>query len=333
MLVASEPENAFEIAGLLREVFGISDHDLATYYQNWKKNPERFPATAHALQILEPVENKGMVAEKLNLLSRARQQAVTLPLREAVTHLVDTLSLRDRLASLPLGHPSELSILLDALITQSGIAEAERMSLSEWAHSLIEKMNDQVESGASHPGYIQLLSCHKAKGLEWDAVLLPFFSRPIGFARSNYPRLYYPKGEGGPRLAIDKHQESDDYKDQAEREKEKELDRLLYVAMTRARKTLVLFNDDAFFSSKKLSFGERLKTSTDQTNHECWVALPTTVQQETDIKDETGRKDPLEKADDEKETPFDIASLDAARLRATGKFKRVTPHTLVKPVF
>jgi len=332
MLVISEPENAFEIAGLLREVFGISDHDLVTYYQYWKKNPERFPSTAHALQILHTVESSGIVTEKLNLLARARQQALTLPLRDAVTYLVDTIHLRERLNALPLGHSSESQILLDNFITQSGIAEAERMSLSEWTHSLIEKMNDQVKSEASNSGHIQLLSCHKAKGLEWDAVLLPFFSRPIGFALNNYPQLFYQKGKKEPLLAIDKHHEHDDYKNQADREKEKELDRLLYVAMTRARKTLVLFNDEVFFSSNKYSFAERLKISADGSNNIIWGGLPTTNQPETGIKKETESEPPGEITDEEKEAAFIITSLDTARESAQGKFNRVTPHTLVKSV-
>ncbi len=332
MLVISEPENAFEIAGLLREVFGISDHDLVTYYQYWKKNPERFPTTAHALQILHPVESNGVVIEKLNLLTQARQQALTLPLRDAVTYLVDAIRLRERLNALPLSHSSESQILLDNFITQSGIAEAERMSLSEWTHSLIEKMNDQVKSEASNSGHIQLLSCHKAKGLEWDAVLLPFFSRPIGFALNNYPQFFYSKGKGGPLLAIDKHHEHDDYKIQADREKEKELDRLLYVAMTRARKTLVLFNDEVFFSSNKSSFAERLKIFSDASNNKIWSSLPTTNQPETGIEKEVESEPTGETNDEEKEATFNIASLDTARNRAQGKFNRVTPHTLVKPV-
>lgn len=332
MLAISEPENAFEIAGLLREVFGISDHDLVLYYQKWGKNPDDFPATAHALQILHPVENKGIVAEKLNLLAHARQHAVTLPLREAVAYLVDSVCMRERLASLPLGHKNEFSILLDNLISQSGVAEAERMSLPEWSYSLIEKLNAPVKNDASQPDHIQLLSCHKAKGLEWDAILLPFFSRPIGFALNNYPQLYYPKGERDPLLAIDKHHNRDNYKIQADREKEKELDRLLYVAMTRARKTLVLFDDKAFFSSNKLSFSERLKISSDDSNNKSWVNLPTTNQPDTEIKKETVKADTIQNGDEDKEFAFNITSLDEARARAWGKFKRVTPHTLVKPV-
>ena len=82
-------------------------------------------------------------------------------------------------------------------------------------------------------------------------------------------------------LAIDKHHEHESYKIQAEREKEKELDRLLYVSMTRARKTLVLFNDEVFFSSNKSSFTERLKISFGKTNNKIWTNLPKTNHPET----------------------------------------------------
>lgn len=325
MLVISEPENAFEIAGLLREVFGISDHDLVTYYQYWKKNPGRFPTTAHALQILHTVKHNSIVAEKLNLLTHARQHALTLPLHDAVTYLVDKIHLRERLSKLPLSDSTESQILIDNFITQSVIAETDRMSLSDWTHSLIEKMSDQIKSEPAKDGHIQLLSCHKAKGLEWDAVLLPFFSRPIGFALKNYPQLFYLKGENRSLLAIDKHHEHESYKIQAEREKEKELDRLLYVSMTRARKTLVLFNDEVFFSSNKSSFTERLKISFGKTNNKIWTNLPKTNHPET-----RGKRAPAPTFSEEIK---DITtSLDLARNHAQGKFNRVTPHSLVKSV-
>ena len=294
-------------------------------YQYWKKNPGRFPPTAHALQILHTVKHNSIVAEKLNLLTHARQHALTLPLHDAVTYLVDKIHLRERLSKLPLSDSTESQILIDNFITQSVMAETDRMSLSDWTHSLIEKMSDQIKSEPAKDGHIQLLSCHKAKGLEWDAVLLPFFSRPIGFALKNYPQLFYLKGESRSLLAIDKHHEHESYKIQAEREKEKELDRLLYVSMTRARKTLVLFNDEVFFSSNKSSFTERLKISFGKTNNKIWTNLPKSNHPETRVK--------RAPAPTFSEKIKDITtSLDLARNHAQGKFNRVTPHSLVKSV-
>ena len=332
MAIISEPENAFEIAGVLREFFGISDHDLVAYYQFWKSHHEQYPPTTHALQILHPVEGDGCVAETLNLLARSRQKAMTMPLREAVAYLVDAVQLRHRLVMLPLSYPSETNTLLDHLIAQSAVAEGERMSLAEWTYSLVNGLDNQIDSGSLLPDHIQLLSTHKAKGLEWDAVLLPFFFRQINYAHGNYPRLNYEQGQKSLTVTLDKQHDTNTYREQLDKGQHQELDRLLYVAITRARQTLVLFNDESFFPPEKNSFGTRLKVNLNETNHEHWIALPTGLHTDTESEAGVDRDVVTENVDEKKISPFDSTILKSARRHGLGKFKHATPHTLAMRV-
>ena len=49
----ADPALSYEIVGVLREVFGLSDHDLAVFAR----------ATAIDFQIIEPIRQTGIVAE------------------------------------------------------------------------------------------------------------------------------------------------------------------------------------------------------------------------------------------------------------------------------
>ena len=94
-------------------------------------------------------------------------------------------------------------------------------------------------AAASADAQLQILTIHKAKGLEFDHVLLPFLHRRP--RTSDQPLLRWRLHEG--RLLMAARETGDLYdwlgKEDQQRE-EHELQRLLYVGCTRARRTLLL---------------------------------------------------------------------------------------------
>ena len=110
-------------------------------------------------------------------------------------------------------------------------------------------------------GGIQLITSQKAKGSEWQAVILPFLGRDIRSPAPRYPSLIKMPGSGEMLVALSKEDPSEELKKARELSEQQEMQRLLYVATTRARHTLVLALDrELFLDSKgKLSRRAHLK--------------------------------------------------------------------------
>ena len=87
----AEPHASYEIVGVLREVFGISDHDLAIFAEGF----------GGRFQIERETDGENPVAQKLNLLTRTRAQLEGMPLFTAILHLIERVQLRERLCALP----------------------------------------------------------------------------------------------------------------------------------------------------------------------------------------------------------------------------------------
>jgi ATP-dependent exoDNAse (exonuclease V) beta subunit len=96
---------------------------------------------------------------------------------------------------------------------------------------------------------LQGFSCHKAKGLEWKTVVMPFFDRPVRYQTPHYPCVYRgrilwnKKDAEASEMAFDRR---------------RELQRLLYVACTRTKEDLFFMRDDAFWGKRDVgvSFGD-----------------------------------------------------------------------------
>ena len=320
MRIACQPENAFEIVGVLREIFGLSDHDIAVYCRDGKERS----GAAHALQILDTANGSGPVPETLNKLEQIRREADNMALRDAVCHWVAATDLRKRLAALPDYRKEDLFNHLDELLLQAAVAEADQLSLADWANRLEDDFGKKGSEGAPAPDCIQLLTCHKAKGLEWDAVLLPFFFRKISFPNQSYPYIFQQHGATAPAIAIDKFHEREDLKYQLEQERLREIDRLLYVSMTRARRTLILVDDTAILNAHNHSFAGRLQVLPAGKTREAWEALPETLIAEEPEASVLAQAEPPPA----NEKPFDPKCAVRAIERVDGSIKRVLPSSL-----
>src|SRR5206468_969544 len=91
LTIMTDPLNAYEIVGVLRDIFGASDHDLAVFSEGQKT---RF-------RIDEIASATGRVSSVLHTLAEIRQRAESLALFDAVTLIIEQTQLRERLLLLP----------------------------------------------------------------------------------------------------------------------------------------------------------------------------------------------------------------------------------------
>ena len=96
---------------------------------------------------------------------------------------------------------------------------------------------------------LQGFSCHKAKGLEWKTVIMPFFDRSVRYQTPHYPCAYR-----GQILWNKKDAEASEIAS----DRRRELQRLLYVACTRTKEDLFFMRDNALWKSEATfpSWGE-----------------------------------------------------------------------------
>lgn len=238
--VMAEPRDGYEIVGVLRELYGISDHDLALFAEG---HGERF-------QIAEVTSARGIVSDKLNALAQTRTTLLALPLFTAIEQLVIETQLRQRLHSLPAEDFEGLDDDLNTLIALAATAEAEGRTLSAFAESLQTDFTGTRDVRPMDRDAIQLITSQKAKGSEWQAVIVPFLSRDVRLRAPKYP--YIIEGKNREQVPVfNPDWNNDELKARAELAGRQSMERLLYVALTRARHTLVLAADDKLFQTAK----------------------------------------------------------------------------------
>ena len=237
LAIMVDPNANYEIVGVLREVFGLSDDELARFAE----------AKGARFQIAARTSGRGVVPDALNSLTRLRLTILQQPLFSAAQEIIRMTQLRERLRSLPAEAFPELDSDLDKLLSAAATAEAQAFSLADFARSLRTNYHAIRETNPSSINAIQLITAHKAKGSEWEAVIVPFLTRKVWAANLRYPRLIQTAADDQPQIVFDKA-DADEFKDALELEARQENERLLYVALTRARHTLVFAVDRQFFA-------------------------------------------------------------------------------------
>ncbi|HKP92463.1 MAG TPA: 3'-5' exonuclease, partial [Chthoniobacterales bacterium] len=241
--IMSDPRNSYEIAGVLREVFGIADHDLAIFAEG---NGARF-------RIDEQQKAAGVVSSPLRLLAETRRDIEGRALFDAIDLLVEQTQLRERLRVLPTEDFPDLEQELDWLIALAAEAEADGATLTDFAEKLRADYLKQRDVRLAANEGIQLITAQKAKGSEWQAVILPFLARGIVPPSPRYPCLLKVPNAREPLVALTKEDFDEEGRALNKIAAQQEAARLLYVAATRARHTLVLAYDKELFLDSKNS--------------------------------------------------------------------------------
>jgi ATP-dependent exoDNAse (exonuclease V) beta subunit len=238
LAIMVDPNASYEIVGVLREVFGISDDELARFAKG----------DGYKFQIEQKTTGRGVVADTLNLLRRLRETLPHQPLFNAVRETVRMTQLRERLRTLPREEFGDSVNELEKLLSAAAGAEVRQESLADFALMLRRNFDKIRETEPAQVDAIQLITAHKAKGSEWDCVIVPFLAREARLGGNiRYPMVI--PGEQ-PFIAFDRSDRAD-LEDEMKKVQRQEMERLLYVALTRARHTLVLALDAAFFRGKR----------------------------------------------------------------------------------
>jgi CRISPR-associated exonuclease Cas4 len=238
------PEDTFEWVGVLREVFAISDALIAETLRAERKfhwdEPERHPEPLRAaLAVLQPLVG--------------RVDAEGEPLERFAAELADACGLADKAALIDPG--GALGAELERLLAQAAELGLKGAGPRAWRREMLLALDDGRPAGKPSEDAINLLTAHSAKGLEWPVVIPIGLWREIGTRDEAGLRLV-PDAAGEPQVFFDNDSLPAATKEARERERRRELVRLLYVALTRARRTLVLPWGEEFAPAGESSFAE-----------------------------------------------------------------------------
>src|SRR5262245_7963529 len=322
LTIMADPNASYEIVGVLREIFGLSDDDLHRFSHAY---PARF-------QIREHTSGNRVVAKTLSSLLRIREAIVQQPLFSAVHEIVRCTQLRERLRSLPEDEFGDLSSELDKLLSSAATAEARGLSFADFGHTLRIQFHATRETHPSPRDAIQLITAHKAKGSEWQAIILPFLAREVRDAHPPYPYAIRNVNASGAKIIFDP-MDFDECKEQLRQIDRQEMERLLYVALTRAKHSLVLAFDRQFFLNSRGQFHRNsqislLRAGDDECNCEVFAALSNEARECTETRD-TQRSAPLEYISENFGTR-ELGWIDDARRQAARFVHKISPSKFTK---
>jgi ATP-dependent helicase/nuclease subunit A len=328
LTIMADPNASYEIVGVLRGIFGLSDDDLHRFSEG---HPARF-------QIRERTSGSSMVAKTLNSLLRIREAIAQQPLFSAVHEIVRCTQLRERLRSLPEEEFGDLGSELDELLSIAATTEARGLSLADFGQSLRTQFHATRETYPSQRDAIQLITAHKAKGSEWQAVIVPFLTREVRDARPPYPYAIRNVNAPGAKIIFDPT-DFDECKEELKQIDRQEMERLLYVALTRAKHSLVLAFDRQFFLNSRGQFHRNsqislLRAGAGECNCEAVAALSIEARECAETHDRQ-RSAALEHVTEQFGTRelgwIDDARRQAARFVHTISPSKFTPKEELKP--
>ncbi len=233
----SEPSNDAALAGLLRSpAFGISDPGVYLLRLQSGEPQPLLTALEGNLDYLVDADREA-AARVRDFLAEFRPLVDRMPVAELLKKIVDATDYRAILAASHIRLWRNLDKLLQDAHT-SGLVRVR--GFFEYLRTLREVGAREGEAPAEALGAVRLMTIHKAKGLEFEVVVLADISRkPLARAE-----LVYLLPETGPAFRFDRLEGSPliyslaRYLDQQQSQEEE--NRILYVAATRARERLIL---------------------------------------------------------------------------------------------
>lgn len=246
---------SLELAGALRSnYFGLDDATLTQLFwqtENDKPLWDVLQAVGSGeLQLNLQPEQQALAMHAAERLRSLRQAAALMALPELFAQLWDELKPEFVLSQQENG-PSKLANVKKLRRLAQRYCQTKQASLAEW----LQNVKDLRASSSKEPAAtvqsddaLQIMTIHNSKGLEFDLVILPQLDKSVKGDTASIKYLPGKEGEQG-LLGIkvpDKEmqlQNSGVYEQAKARDselEEEESRRLLYVAMTRAQKQLLM---------------------------------------------------------------------------------------------
>ncbi|MDH4153900.1 MAG: UvrD-helicase domain-containing protein [Nitrospira sp.] len=239
--VLDHPHDRIALTGLLRSPLGgLTDRELFEFhdasqleYRLWTKLDSFDHPRAAAIRRL------------YEQLSWLHQAVPAVPLADAIQVIFDRLPLLESAAASLHGEQA-VANLLKVKQTAAALSDRATMTLSAFIELMVERLEEQPEEAESplaeeSSNAVQILTIHKAKGLEFPIVVLPGLHQGTGRDRT-VPHVAHDWSSGIYGLSLGSKRTIGAVLAQAKfavRE-EAERRRVFYVGMTRAKELLVL---------------------------------------------------------------------------------------------
>lgn len=327
--VMTAPNDSFELVGVLREIFGISDDEIACFIRYWDSDK----ANRHPLNLSETqtISSNNGINQALKLLQEVRKESLQLSLSQAVINIIKKIGLKNRLGSLP-GY--DMKTLLDSIervLIEATLAEERGLSLAEFTEILKRNYNTPDEAEAELKGHVQFYTSHMAKGLEWRVVIVPFLFRSILFPAQEYPQMISIGSEHATKIAVTDHPDKKEFGVLLDQYRVAELERLLYVTATRTRNMLLWVDDESLFANPRNAFASLLKITHGGINRPCWDGLRAELS--IDSSPRAHVKLVSEEVNnlfaEERERPsFDVGVMTRARKRSNSFLRSIAPSRI-----
>ncbi len=235
--VLAEPSDRFELLGVLREIFAVSDRELAL--QHLTTGVSFWPAVSSPAP-----DTSARLMRALQCLHDLRQSMAQdgFSVGRLFDDLVRATQLEGRLRALGYSSDSLQSLRADALA-----AECAGISMRSWVRTMLASLDQPPAEPTESVNAITFLTCQKAKGLEWPVVLLLGFGRPLreGGMNESFPRI--GRNAGGEIVVQLQADQGEVAKAEANLVRNEQWQRFVYVTMTRAKGCLVVPDSSSFY--------------------------------------------------------------------------------------
>ncbi|UPA28428.1 MAG: ATP-dependent helicase [Verrucomicrobiota bacterium] len=215
-----DPQNTFELAGILREIFGCSDDAIASYLTTPSPDPT---SPVHSCYI------------QLHHLAKELNENMPLAI---IDTLLEKLELRSRILAVQPCYHGDIERTVIRLAAQCP-------TLFEFKCQLHQLVSMSHEPESINENALQLYTFHKAKGLEWPVVFIPFINREPYPAPSIFPNLIHGQ------VVLNKAQQERMFPNLSV-ETRNNAQRLLYVALTRQQQRTIFIDDGTTPKSNSL---------------------------------------------------------------------------------
>lgn len=239
--VLDNPHDAVALVGVLRSPLGgLTDRELYDLRQSGSfdyRQYARLESWSHPCSTT--------VHRLYRQLAHLHHEVVVLPLADAIQLVFDRLPILE-LAAASLHAEQAVANLLKTKQTAAAMLDRPHLTLSGFVDLMVARLDEQPDEAESplveeSLEAIQVLTIHKAKGLEFPVVVLPGLHQGTGRERA-VPMVSYDWSSGRYGLSLgDRHTFGSLFiHEKLKMREEAERRRVLYVGMTRAKELLML---------------------------------------------------------------------------------------------